>query len=139
MPHVFLLSGFSNIWISTPRGANGCLLKSWAPLRTVHEKTFGLTFENLNRLTCMSSCGSNSSHRLRGELLATPLRAPMVCDFHVYSACSAIFLLCWPFGTSSYSNSFSFMYCLNPIEHSLSSTFFLGLILAALSCCIKTR
>ena len=138
MPHVFLLSGFSNILISTPRGANGCRLKSWAPLRTVHEQTFGLTFENRNRLTYMSSWGSSSSHRPRGELLATPLRAPMVCDFHIWSARSARFLLCWPFGTSSYSNSFYFIACLNSVENSLSSPCFLGLIPAFLSRCIKT-
>ena len=137
-PRFSFFSGFSNICISTPRGANRCLLKSWAPLRTVHEHTFGWMFENLNRLTCMSSFGSNLSHRPRGEVSDTPLRAPMVCAFQVCDARSAIFLLCWPFGTRSYSN-FSLMAYLNSVKHSLSSTCFLGLIPAALSCCIKTR
>ena len=126
-----------NIWISTPRGANGCLLKKWVPMRTVHAKTFEWMFENLNRLTCMSSCGSNSPHRPRGKVSANLLRAPMVCAFHVCSARSAIFILCWTFGTTSYSNSFYFMACLNSVEHSLSSTCFLGLITDDLSHCIK--
>ena len=59
-----------------------------------------------------------------GEVADTPLRAPMVCAFHVFSAHSARFHLRWPFGTSSYYNSFSFMGCLNSVEHSLSSTCF---------------
>ena len=135
----FLLSGCSNICISTPRGAYGCLLKPWAPLRTVHEHTFGWMFDYLNKFTCMSSCGSNFSHRPREKVDDNPLRAPMVCAFHVCSARSARFRLCWPFGTSSYYNSFSLMACLNYVEHSLSSTCFWGLIIAALNRCIKIR
>ena len=127
-PQVFILSGCSNIWISTPSGAIGCLLKSWAPLSTVHEYTFGCMFDNLNRFTCMFSSGINLSHRPRGKVADTPLRSSMVCAFHVCSAHSARFHLRWPFGTSSYYNSFSFMARLNSPEHSLSSTFLLGLI-----------
>ena len=120
-------------------GANGCLLKSWATLRTPHEHTFGWMLEYFNIFTCMFSCGSNFSHSPMGKVSDTPLRAPLVCAFQVFRACSTRFCLCWPFGTSSYSNSFSFMDCLNYIEHSLSITCFLGLIPAALSRSIKIR
>ena len=87
----------------------------------------------------MSSCGINLSHSPRGKVADTPLRAPMVCAFPVCSAHSARFRLCWPFVTISYSTLFSFMVCLNSVEHSLSNTCFLGLIPDDLSRCIKIR
>ena len=107
MPHNFRLSGCSNICISIPSGAKGCLLKSCTPFKTVFKRTVGLMLNNLKRITCISICGSISSHKNKGAVVGNPLITPIMCDFQDFTPLSAMLRRCYYFGINSYSALFS--------------------------------